>query len=255
MQSFVSRLLGSAATFVLVCWSGAHAADLPARRAPIPSVAAVPLFTWTGFYVGVNAGYGFSGSNSGFDDPTYGTVTGSTGSDGGFLGGGQVGFNYQLTPGFGLVLGVEADLQAADLRRTGATYGIGTMPYYDVGPSLDWFGTVRGRIGYAMDRFLVYGTGGLAYGGGSTNTSFASVYPYTLSDSTRTGYAVGGGVEYALTQNITAKIEGLYVNLDRGNGSGTTYYDAGTNAYYGTGKTSEDFGVIRAGLNFKFSSF
>ena len=254
MQRLASTLFGSAATVGLFLSTAAHSADLPPRRvAPAPYVAAVPAFTWTGFYVGVNAGYGF-GSSGGFNDPTYGTVTGPSSDNGGFVGGGQFGFNYQLTPGSGFVVGLEADFQAAKLGSNGASYVVGSTPYYDVGSSLDWFGTVRGRLGYAFDRLLVYGTAGFAYGGGSTNTSYASIYPYTLSDSTRTGYAAGGGVEYAFTPNITGKIEGLYVKLDRGN-AGSTYYDTGTNAYYGTGRTQDDFGVIRAGLNYKFSSF
>jgi outer membrane immunogenic protein len=254
MQRLTSILLGSAAVAGVFLSTGAEAADLPARAvAPGPYVAAVPAFTWTGFYAGVNAGYAFGGGR-GFYDPTYGTVTGSSGDNGGFVGGGQVGFNYQLTPGSGFVIGLEADLQYAKLGSNDVAYVIGSTPYYDVGSSLDWFGTVRGRLGYAFDRVLVYGTAGFAFGGGSANGSYASAYPYTLSDSIRSGYAAGGGVEYAFTPSITGKIEGLYVNLDRG-GAGATYYDTGTNAYYGLGKTQGDFGVIRAGLNYKFSTF
>ncbi|MCV5185543.1 outer membrane beta-barrel protein, partial [Escherichia coli] len=87
-------------------------------------------------------------------------------------------------------------------------------PYYGVSPSLDWFGTVRGRLGYAFDRWLVYGTGGFAYGGGS-RSPYAASYPYTLPDTARIGYALGGGVEYALTDHISVKVEGLYVDLGR----------------------------------------
>lgn len=254
MQHLASAFVGAATAVALFLSAGAQAADLPARSAPPPAfVAAAPLFTWTGVYLGVNAGYGFGASDTEFTDPIFGAVTGSSGNTGGFVGGGQVGVNYQFTRGSGFVIGLEADFQAADLGRSGLTYAVEAAPYYDIGPRLDWFGTVRGRAGYAFDRFLVYGTGGFAYGGGSADTSYASIYPYAVSDSTRTGYTVGGGVEYAFTNNLTAKIEGLYVNLDRG--SGETYYDAGTNAYYGTGHTSEEFGVVRAGLNFKFSAF
>src|SRR4051812_41936663 len=86
--------------------SAADAADLPRKAAP-PVFTPVPVFTWMGFYAGVNAGYGFGGSSGSFTDPTYGTVT--TGArDGAFVGGGQVGYTYQVTPGSGLVLGVEA---------------------------------------------------------------------------------------------------------------------------------------------------
>ncbi|HZY66957.1 MAG TPA: outer membrane beta-barrel protein, partial [Devosia sp.] len=210
----------------------ASAADLPRRAAP-PLPPAPPVFTWTGFYVGANAGYGFRGGSSTYTDATYGTVT-ESGGKGGFVGGGQIGYNYQLTPGSGWVLGAEADFQGTTFGRQGDGT-IGTTPYYGVAPSLDWFGTVRGRLGYAFDRWLVYGTGGFAYGGGSASP-YATSYPYTLPDTTRLGYAVGGGVEYALTEHISVKVEGLYVDLGK-RGSSTTVYDTSVPAYYGTGRS------------------
>lgn len=227
--------------------SGAGAADLPRRVAP-PLPPAPPVFTWTGFYVGANAGYGFRGGASSYTDATYGTVT-ESGGKGGFVGGGQIGYNYQLTPGSGWVLGAEADIQGTGFGRRGDGT-IGATPYYGVSPSLDWFGTVRGRLGYAFDRWLVYGTGGFAYGGGS-RSPYAASYPYTLPDTARIGYALGGGVEYALTDHISVKVEGLYVDLGR-RGTGTTVYDATVPAYYGTGRSESGFGVVRGGLNYKF---
>ena len=225
----------------------AGAADLPRRAAP-PPPPIPPAFTWTGFYVGANAGYGFRGGSSSYTDATYGTVT-ESGSKGGFVGGGQIGYNYQLTPGSGWVLGAEADFQGTTFGRRGDG-SIGTTSYYGVAPSLDWFGTVRGRLGYAFDRWLVYGTGGFAYGGGSASP-YASAYPYTLPDTTRLGYAVGGGVEYALTDHVSVKVEGLYVDLGK-KSSGTTYYDSSVPAYYGTGRSDSGFGVVRGGLNYRF---
>jgi outer membrane immunogenic protein len=226
--------------------ASAQAADLPRRAAPPPPLPIPPAFTWTGFYVGVNAGYGFA-SGSSFTDPTYGTVTRS-GDRGGFVGGGQLGYNYQFTPGSGFVIGLETDIQGTAFSRGSAA--IGTTPYYNVSPSLDYLGTVRGRVGYAFDRWLVYATGGLAYGGGSTPSS-ASAYPYTLPDTSRIGYTVGGGVEYALTDHVSVKVEGLYVDLGR-HTPGTTYFDATTPAYYGTGRSDNGFGLVRAGLNYRF---
>lgn len=257
MQRLASILLGTAVS-VAAGLSVASAADLPARRgAPTPYIAAVPVFTWSGFYVGVNAGAAFAaGKSNTFYDPTYGQVTGSGSTAAGFLGGGQVGFNYQLTPGSGFVIGAEADIQALSSGNKTATYVIGTKPYYNVSSDPKWFGTARARVGYAFDRLLVYGTGGFAFGGGSANNTYASAYPYTLSNSSRTGYAVGGGVEYAFTNNLTAKLEALYVNLGSGSStSGTTYYDATTASYYGTGRQKQDTAIVRAGLNYKFSSF
>jgi outer membrane immunogenic protein len=227
----------------------ARAADLPARKtAPLPYLAP-PAFTWTGVYAGVNVGYGFSERRS-YTDATYGAVTG-LGGGGGVIGGGQVGYNYQFTPGSGFVVGLEADYQGAKLNEKRAGL-IGTTPYLNVSPGLDYFGTVRGRVGYAVDRLLVFGTAGLAYGGGS-RPSFASSYPYTLPRETGIGWAAGAGVEYALTQQLSAKIEALYVNIDRGR-AGATATDAATAAYYGTGRVPQDYGVVRAGLNYRFST-
>lgn len=241
-RTLPAALAGLAA---LTCAAGA--ADLPRRAVPPPPLPSLPVFTWTGLYVGVNAGYGFGGGG-GFTDPAYGTVTGG-GGRGGFVGGGQIGYTYQLTPGAGWVLGVEADIQGTAFGKADAAY-LGTTPYYGVRPSLDTFGTVRGRAGYAFDRVLIYGTGGFAYGDGARGTH-AATYPATLPERFRTGYAVGGGVEYAFTEKLSAKIEGLYVNLRR-SFSGATFYDAGTAAYYGGGRDPGAFGLVRAGLNYRF---
>ncbi|NEU14565.1 porin family protein [Methylobacterium sp. BTF04] len=225
----------------------ADAADLPRRQVP-PPIPLPPAFTWTGFYAGLNAGYGFNDGRKTFTDPTYGSVS-QSGGRGGFVGGGQLGYNYQFTPGSGFVLGVETDFQGTAFAKADAAY-LGTTPYYNVSPSLDWFGTVRGRVGYAFDRVLIYGTGGFAYGGGS-QSAYASSYPYALSSSVRTGYAAGGGFEYAFTEKLSAKIEALYVNLGK-RGGGTTVYDATVPAYYGTGTAESGFAVVRAGINYRF---
>jgi outer membrane immunogenic protein len=265
-------LLASVAAVLLA--GAANAADLPRRTAPAPMapIVAVPLFTWTGFYVGVNAGYGFGNNNNGGDafapagtftaaglPATNGTFfSGDGGRNDGFLGGAQIGYNYQ----FGMfVAGVEADLQYIDLNRNGngnggfATFvGTGALPagfVYNGGVSgLDYFGTVRARLGVAFDRVLVYATGGFAYGGGDNNNSFSY---YGSNNNSRGGYAVGGGVEYAFTNNLTAKLEGLYVNLDRNrndvlgvDGAGRIYTVAGRN------NRDNDFGLVRVGVNFKF---
>jgi outer membrane immunogenic protein len=240
-----AALSGAAALSFATC---VQAADLPRVAPPPPPPPALPVFTWTGFYAGVNAGYAFPAGGGGFTDPTYGTVTGG-GRSGGFAGGGQIGYNYQFTPGSGFVVGIETDIQGAALAKADAAY-LGTAPYYSVRPSLDYFGTVRGRVGYAFDRVLVYGTGGFAYGGGSL-PSAASAYPYTLPSTTRTGYAVGGGVEYAFTEKLSVKVEALYLHLGRGF-TGATTYNSSTNAYYGAGRSDAGFALVRAGLNYRF---
>lgn len=252
----------AAAALLVVGASASSAADLPTRQyaPPAPFVAA-PAFTWTGFYAGVNAGYGFE-NNRNRNRNTYYGVTGpvyygSSGSRGGFVGGGQLGYNYQFTPGSGLVVGVETDLQYAGIGRNRKTYVSGSpYAYGSSGSSGNYFGTVRGRLGYAFDRFMVYGTGGFAYGDVGRDQTYygaplaTATYPYVgKKRGTQTGYAVGGGIEYAFTNHLSAKVEGLYVSL--GSGSKNTYALA-TPVAYGTRKGREEFGVVRAGLNYKF---
>ncbi|UMY16398.1 porin family protein [Methylobacterium organophilum] len=279
--------------------AAASAADLPRRAAPPPVFTPVPVFTWTGFYAGFNAGYGF-----GTRDDRSPTVVGVPASAGvfanngvltngvlafsnrnnneGFVGGGQIGYNYQFTPGSGFVVGVEADAQYADFGRNRNRFAFastgtiipGTLVYNPTGLSgLDYFGTVRGRLGYAFDRTLVYATGGFAYGSGGGRDFGTGV----SSNDFQTGWVAGGGVEYALPTDsflnffkssaVTLKVEGLYVNLDRGSGlrgafatnaAGTTITTASPGVVLVSGPTSRsntEFAVVRAGINYKFGSY
>jgi outer membrane immunogenic protein len=275
--------------------AAASAADLPRRAAPPPVFTPVPVFTWTGFYAGFNAGYGF-----GTDDRRTGPVIGvgpATGlvapgttaviafggrdSTDGFVGGGQIGYNYQFTPGSGVVVGIEADAQYVDFGRDRNRF-VSTSPlaaqqvFNPNGLSgLDYFGTVRGRLGYAWDRTLVYATGGFAYGSGG-GRDFG--LPNSSRDEFQTGWVVGGGVEYALPTDsflnffrssaVTLKVEGLYVNLDQGNRNNGAFAinNAGTviNTVTSPGvvvvnpgqsRRDTEFAVVRAGLNYKFNGF
>ncbi|MCJ2057284.1 porin family protein [Methylobacterium sp. J-048] len=278
----MKTLLASLAAFTALT-AAASAADLPRRAAPPPIFTPIPVFTWTGAYFGINAGYAFdasSNSTSSFGIPaafaTTGTATAnfSQRNQEGFSGGGQVGYNYQFTPGSGVVVGIEADAQYLDFGRSRnnalITGGQLAQGLYVTDPrglsSLDFFGTVRGRIGYAFDRVLVYGTGGFAYGSGSADRSFGG---FAGNDSFRTGYAVGGGMEYALpvdsflnffrSSAVTVKVEGLYVNIDRNTrNQGAFVINAASNvpvAYSAIGRRDDEFAVVRAGLNYKFGSY
>jgi outer membrane immunogenic protein len=260
-------LLASVALFGFA--GAAAAADLPVRAAPpAPIVAAVPIFTWTGFYVGVNAGYGWQNSDDNSIFVPAGTFAGAVpagtisyaGDNGdGFVGGGQIGYNYQFGS---FVLGVEADLQFADLGGSRGTAFVPTAFPDDFIPAgtaggIDWFGTVRARAGFAFDRALVYATGGFAYGGADDNNDF-----FSNNDDVRTGWTLGGGVEYAFTNNLTLGLEGLWVNLEGDNnqtfigtvpaaGGGTTpVFVAG-----GDNNDDNEFFVARAKLNFKFGTY
>ena len=288
-----------ASTVLAGLTAAASAADLPRRAAPPPVFTPVPVFTWTGFYAGFNAGYGF-GTGDDRQTPTVVVVNGASGlvvpgtsaalgfsnnrsNTDGFVGGGQIGYNWQLTPGSGVVFGVEADAQYVDFgreRNRFALAGAGLLPGVGVfNPNglstLDYFGTVRGRLGYAFDRTLVYGTGGFAYGSGSADRSFGG---YAGNDSFRTGYAVGGGIEYALPTDsflnffrssaVTLKVEGLYVNLDQGNRNNGIFATTPAGGLVGIGspgvalvsgvtnsRRDTEFAVVRAGVNYKFGSY
>ncbi|KQQ48751.1 porin [Methylobacterium sp. Leaf125] len=268
MKSF----LRSATALAGIAIAGsAFAADLPRRQAPPPVFVPVPVFTWTGFYAGFNAGYGFDASSN-----SQPTVIGVNGASTLVLPGttAAIAFsNGQSNDGF--VGGQYVDF-GRERNRFSATGPLAAQQVFNpAGVSgLDYFGTVRGRLGYAFDRTLVYGTGGFAYGSGGgrdfglTNSS---------RDDFQTGWAAGGGIEYALPTDsflnffrssaVTLKVEGLYVNLDRGNRNNGVF--AVNNAGQEVSLTSPgvvlasggrqvrdtEFAVVRAGLNYKFGSY
>jgi outer membrane immunogenic protein len=312
-------LLASVATLATLSAFGAIAADLPSRKAA--PVYAPPPPMWTGFYAGLNAGYGF-GTNSNTESslwnsgswnalwvdniasPSYwggplaGGVIGATRqpmTQSGFVGGAQIGYNYQW--GQNIVVGIEADIQGTALR--GSSTGIGALSAngapntgsFNFGSSgvfaasgsqngvgalavtggLDYLGTARGRIGYLLTpTLLVYGTGGLAYGGAWANVATTGIATTTVtatgsiggvplpgltgipnsasqtyigggrSNALLVGYAAGGGAEWMFMPNWSLKFEGLYYNL--GNMNVTTSAVAG--ASYGQAFDPSPYGLV-----------
>jgi outer membrane immunogenic protein len=265
-------LLSSVALIGLT--AAAVAADLPARAAPPAPFAAVPTFTWTGFYVGVNAGWGWRNSDDAtvFNLPagsvinsptTAGTLTLSAtdDDDSGLLGGAQIGYNFQMGA---FVFGVEADIQASDLGGDSTTGITGTYVFVGVpglafapppatvvrgGASIDWFGTVRARAGVAFDRLLVYATGGFAFGGGDNGACAGLI---GCENDWNSGWTAGGGVEWAFTNNLTVKLEGLYVDVDAGDNGSAPFFNPVTNTLFLNSADDNSFGIVRAGVNFKF---
>jgi outer membrane immunogenic protein len=190
----------------------ATAADMPVKAPTY--VAPAPVMYWTGFYAGLNAGYGWA-----------------TGDLNGAVGGGQIGYNWQLNA---LVLGVEGDLQASGQRRSQ------TIGAFSVEEKLPWFGTLRGRLGYAQGPWLFYGTAGVGWINYKLSISSAGV---TVSDNTtKAAFAAGGGVEWMFMPRWSAKLEYLY--LDTGNTSVTLF---GT-TFNGRAKDN----IVRLGLNYHF---
>lgn len=207
----------------------ALAADPAVYRAP-------PVFTWTGFYIGAHAGAALSDSSY-RNSAGFGWRGPNSGNDpAGVLGGLQAGYNWQAG---NLVLGVEADISAANASGNVAVLPAAPIAVYR--SSLDWMGTLRLRGGFAFDRTLIYATGGLAYGG-AKQSLFDAAFPFTASVGNRTGWAAGVGVEYALTNNWSTRIEYIYTQFNN--------RSVATNGYGFTFRNSVS--VARAGLNYKF---
>jgi len=234
-RAFVGGFALAVGTAVCVC--SAHAADLPAHPAPAPVapvVYAPPVYNWSGFYIGGNVGGGFA--NSSWTDPFTGAS--DTFSKDGFIGGGQIGANVQFNA---LVLGVEGDFDWTSLKSSG-TDSLGNI----INTNTQWTSTVTGRIGPAFDRLLVYGKGGVAFANDESSVNLISGATASASN-TRTGWTAGAGLEYALAQNWTARIEYDYL------GFGSETLNLATTAFptYNPG-ASLNVQEVKAGINFKF---
>ncbi|MBY3252666.1 porin family protein [Rhizobium laguerreae] len=248
---------------ILAASSLAIAAD-PFEAAPAPE--APDTFSWSSFYVGVNAGYGFGGdgdiSSGGQLGPNIANM--ATGARprsvdldrNGILGGGQIGYNWQAGS---LVYGLEADISFTEIDddRNIVTPQINTgLAQGNVFRSeFDYLGTVRGRLGFALDRTLFYGTAGLAYGRSTMSVDMFApngVRQFTGEKTeTNVGYAVGAGVEYAVTSKISLKSEYLYYDLGEEELNVQAIPGTGVAGGYDS-KFNNDGHLFRVGLNYKF---
>jgi outer membrane immunogenic protein len=213
-------------TFALLAWTatGALAADLPRAMPPTKAPAFVPGYSWTGFYAGINGGYGWGSSNwDGFatDTDVNGGLAGLT-----------AGYNWQVNA---LVFGLEGDIDWSNIRGSFANAacpaGCETRN--------NWLATVRGRLGYAFDRVMPYVTGGLAVG-----DIHATPAGLAGASATNAGWTAGGGVEAAIIGNWTAKLEYLYVDLGS-TGCSVAACGVASNVDLRTN-------IVRAGVNLRF---
>src|ERR1700759_5258141 len=207
----MKRIVAGAVALLAAGWTAsAQGADF-SYGSPAPYTVNQPLnmYSWAGPYLGANLGYG------------WGSVDNNPTSPSGFLGGAQVGYNWQSG---GLVFGLEGDIQASAADDAFAPWKF----------SNPWFGTVRGLAGYSFNNVLFYGTGGLAFGELRGET-------FGLSEShTTAGWTAGVGAEYGFAPNWSAKIEYLYVDL-----SDSRFNITGVQNGY-------QFGTLRAGVNYHF---
>jgi outer membrane immunogenic protein len=205
----MTKIAGAFAALMLATVP-AMAADMAQRSTYYSAPAAAPGFNWSGFYVGLTAGL------------ASGDLSNSIGLEpSGFVGGLTGGANWQWG---NVVFGLETDIS-----YSGVDDGIAGYKW-----ELDWYGTTRARFGYAWDRFMPYLTGGLAYGRGTYKIAGYN------DDASHVGWTVGAGVEGAITQNWSAKVEYLYVDLGE--------------KHYGDlpWKNEFDASVLRAGVNYRF---
>jgi outer membrane immunogenic protein len=225
MRRFLATSGAILASFAIA--GQAAAADLGRRDMPMKAPMYAPVYNWTGFYLGINGGGGWGTSSWN----SAAAPTGDFDVSGGLVGG-TVGYNLHYGQ---TVLGLEADLAWSGISGS-------TNVFCPTGceTSNSWLSTVRGRIGYAADRFMPYLTGGVAFGDiEATRGAFGG------ASSTEAGWTIGGGLEFALHSNWTAKVEYLYVDLgsfDCGFACGAAPPD---NINFSTS-------ILRAGLNYRF---
>lgn len=240
-------LLSSVALIATV--AAASAADLPRRTAPAP-VYAPPImaFSWTGFYVGAQIGYAFGDVNGRLTDAVGGNANAYSYSPDGFIGGLHAGFNWQFGS---IVTGLEGDVEYSGLSGRNGVFGVGAAvvgpnggaPFYHT-TDINWQASLRARLGVAFDRALIYVTGGAAFA--DTDHTIGSVgFPafHTYSD-TRWGWTLGGGLEYAFTNNWTARAEYRYTDFGR-----VSNLNAVQNSRDSNDLTTH---TIRLGVSYKF---
>jgi outer membrane immunogenic protein len=260
------------AVSAIVSIGTASAADLAPQtytKAPPPVVA---VYDWTGFYIGGNIGYSW-GRSSDASTLTNGAGTvlfasaDKTNLDG-VLGGGQIGYNWQAQ---NWVFGLEADIQGTDEKGsrgyicptgvctvfTGIFFNApppGPAVPVTLSQKIDWFGTVRGRVGFlASPQVLLYATGGLAYGGINSSETIGAAALGFSNTSTNVGWTVGAGIEGVIGGNWTAKLEYLYVDLGSVSGSYLTTIPALGGGFLTSNYSSRiTDNVLRVGVNYKF---
>jgi len=257
-------LLASVGAIAIAIAGSAVAADLPYRGPPPVYLPPAPIFTWSGLYIGGQIGYAWGRDDADFTtlDPDRLFFTADT-SPQGVIGGAHLGYNLQI-PGWslfsssGIVIGLEGTVDGTSSNKSVFLSGEpgflhATHPDLTVVNRAEVQGSLRGRLGLAFDRVLIYGTGGAAFAGVKNDYTLGD--PFFLSDSiskTRTGWTAGGGLEYAVTNNWSIRAEYRYSDFGRFNDF----------AFGGLGLASEPIArhhltenQVQAGFSYKFTPF
>ncbi len=231
-------MLGAVIGMTLTTAGGAAADDVMVAKAPPPSTPTD--FNWTGFYVGGHVAYSLGRADSTLSDAA---PTPSSNSFGSLYGGLQAGYNYVLPSR--LLLGIEADITVPYFFENGTIFTGGTPQGTTVSDQIDYVATLRGRFGYAFDRWLIYGTAGLAWSQARFGETPGVASGEDLVQLTRVGSAIGLGAELAIGPNWTARVEYLYDRF----GSVAGVFPSGT-AY----QSVFDIQTLRIGLDRKFGA-
>ncbi|MPZ38673.1 MAG: outer membrane beta-barrel protein [Rhizobiales bacterium] len=245
-------LLGAVA-FTVLLMGGAVAADLPVKAPPPPPPPLV--YNWTGFYIGANAGYVWGDADvtwtaaPGSVVPQIATAATGTIKTSAFTGGGQLGYNFQVNQ---FVVGLETDINYTDVSGSRSSVPIGFTNAMLSTVESNWLWTLRGRLGLAADRVLLYATGGVAVANVEYYDQLGIATLQTnSSDSTRAGWTIGVGLEWALNHNWTVKAEYLYVDLGT-----VSYFDLCNPTAGCTGGVTVDRdlreNIARVGINYRF---
>ena len=216
--------------------SSAFAADMPLKAPPAPPPP--PPFSWTGFYIGGELGGAWS--NGHVTDSLFGLNVSTNRS--GWLGGGVVGYNYQIN---NFVLGVEGDFDWTSLKATGTGVfvpGVGTL---QASAKTDWISTVAGRVGFAADRALFYVKGGGGWVGNTASITNLNTGAAVSASNTNSGWLIGTGVEYAFAPNWSGKLEFDYLGLRSWSWNSVVFPGD-------TFTASRNISMLKAGINYRF---
>ena len=233
MKAMAKIFLGCAT--LALCAGSAQAAD----------IADPVAFDWTGAYIGIDAGYGWGDTKPTFGG--FGSISTADVNYEGFVGGVDGGYNWQSN---NLVLSLEGDASFSDIH--GHEVGSNTpciIPGIGCSADVDWLATSRLRVGYAIDRFMPFITGGLAVGGVKGTFDSPGLACTCHVNDTNVGWTVGGGMEWAINDRWSAKAEYLYVNLGKPSISGDNILFSPNT---GVGTADYDFSIARVGVNYHF---
>jgi outer membrane immunogenic protein len=239
-----------------------HAADMPVKAPAYKAPAAVPM-TWTGFYVGAHVGYGWGHTHKTNvnGNAAYPAGTEETADQNGVLGGLQLGYNYQFAPNW--LVGVEGEYSWADVKgdasQASVVPGFTATRLSSTHTKVDWIATATGRLGYAMNDWLIYAKGGAAWARKATDSNTINPAAGNLlltnvtGDVTRFGWTVGGGIEWAFTKNWSAKAEYDYLDFGSKNeNNNATYFNGASGLAVLTRDVNLHIHEVKFGINYHF---